>query len=38
MNTIYKKADGKAMVLALYDQQIEKLNVPYNEIYVDNAR
>jgi len=35
MATIYKTAEGKNKVLALYDQQIEKLNVPYNDIYVD---
>lgn len=35
MGSIYKTAEGKAKVLALYDQQIEKLNVPYEDIYFD---
>ncbi len=35
VGSIYKTAEGKAKVLALYDQQIEKLNVPYNDIYFD---
>ena len=35
MGTIYKRADSKAKVLALYDQQIEKLDMPYNDIYID---
>ena len=35
MGSIYKTAEGKAKVLALYDQQIDKLNVPYNDIYCD---
>ncbi len=37
MSTIYKKADSKAKVLTLYDQQIEKLNISYNDIYVDTS-
>lgn len=35
MSTIYKRYDGKSKVLTLYDQQIEKLNVSYNDIYID---
>ncbi len=35
MSTIYKKAGSKAKVLELYDQQLEKLNTPYHDIYVD---
>ncbi len=35
MGSIYKTAKGKAKLLALYDQQIEKLNISYNDIYVD---
>jgi len=35
MSTIYKKAGSKDKVLALYDQQLEKLNIPYHDIYVD---
>lgn len=35
MGTIYKTAEGKAKVLALYDQQMEKLSVPYEDIYLD---
>ncbi len=35
MGSIYKTAEGKAKVLALYDQQMKKLNVPYNYIYFD---
>ncbi len=34
MGSIYKTAEGKAKVLALYDQQIEKLNVPYNDVFL----
>ncbi len=35
MSTIYKKTGSKARVLALYDQQLEKLNTPYQDIFVD---
>jgi len=35
MGTIYKKADSEARVLTLYDQQIEKLDAPCSDIYID---
>ncbi len=35
MSTIYKKADSKAKVLALYDRQMKKLNYPYKDLYVE---
>jgi pimeloyl-ACP methyl ester carboxylesterase len=35
MSTIYKKADSKAKVLALYDEQIEKLNCLCRDLHVD---
>ncbi len=35
MGSIYKTARDRAKVLALYDQQIETLNISYNDIYVD---
>ena len=35
MSSIYKTAEGKSKVLALYDQQIEELNISYNDIYLD---
>jgi len=34
MGTIYKKAGSKAKVLDLYDRQIKKLSVPYNDLYI----
>ncbi len=35
MVTIYKKTGSKEKVLALYDQQLKKLNTPYHDIYLD---
>ena len=37
MKTIYKSESGKKKILELYDQQIERLNVPYKDIYVETS-
>ena len=35
MSTIYKKTGSKAKVLALYDRQLQKLNTPYHDIFIN---
>lgn len=37
MATIYKSEKGKADVLSLYDKQLQRLSVPYREIYVETS-
>lgn len=37
MPSIYKTTAGKARVLALYDQQIEKLGLPFNDLYLHTS-
>ena len=34
MKTIYKKEDGKTRILELYDRQLERLSVPYEDVYI----
>ena len=34
MKTIYRNEDGKNEILELYDQQLNRLAVPYKDIYV----
>ena len=34
MKTIYKTEEGKKRILALYDQQLKRLDMPYTDIYV----
>ena len=37
MKTIYKSAEGKKKILNLYDRQLERLNVPYKDLYVETS-
>ncbi len=37
MVTIYKSENGKAEVLSLYDRQLQRLSVPYQDIYLDTS-
>ena len=35
--SIYRTEEGKRKILALYDHQLERLGVPYSDIYVDTS-
>ncbi|MDD5935920.1 MAG: alpha/beta fold hydrolase [Clostridiales bacterium] len=37
MKTIYKSKQGKDKILQLYDQQLERLSVPYNDVFVSTS-
>ncbi len=37
MKTIYKSEEGKKKILELYDRQLERLKVPYRDIYVETS-
>lgn len=37
MSTIYKSEEGKKKILNLYDRQLERLDVPYKDIYVETS-
>ncbi|MHB8062914.1 MAG: alpha/beta fold hydrolase [Ruminiclostridium sp.] len=37
MKTIYKKTDGKDIVLKLYDQQLNRLTIHYIDLYIDTS-
>ena len=37
MKTIYRSEEGKKRILALYDQQLSRLPVPWREIYVQTS-
>ena len=37
MKTIYKSEEGKQKILALYDEQLKRLTVPYQERFVDTS-
>lgn len=37
MKTIYKKADGKGIILKLYDEQLKRLINQYTDLYVDTS-
>ena len=36
-STIYKSEKGKQEILELYDKQLERLPVPYSDIYVSTS-
>ena len=35
--TIYKSEEGKQKILELYDRQLERLNIPYRDLYVETS-
>lgn len=37
MKTIYKSKLGKQKIIDLYNQQLQRINVPYKDIYVDTS-
>ncbi len=37
MKTIYKTEEGKKRIIELYDRQLERLKVPYRDIYVETS-
>lgn len=37
METIYKSAAGKAKILTLYDAQLSRLSVPYEDLWVPTS-
>ncbi len=37
MKTIYNSEAGKRKILALYDEQLKRLRVPYQDIYVNTS-
>ena len=37
MKTIYRTEEGKKKILDLYDRQLERLDVPYKDIYVETS-
>ena len=37
MKTIYKSEKGKQKILELYDRQLERLGIPYKDIYVETS-
>lgn len=37
LKTIYKSESGKAQILALYDRQLERLGMPYQDLFVDTG-
>ena len=37
MKTIYKKADGKAKIIKLYDEQLSRIAIPHKDLYVDTS-
>ncbi|MGN1132402.1 MAG: alpha/beta hydrolase, partial [Ruminococcus sp.] len=37
MKSIYRNEKAKKSVLDLYDKQINELNIPYQDIYVDTS-
>lgn len=37
MKTIYKNQKGKASILALYDKQLRRLTLPYQELYIGTS-
>ena len=38
MKTIYRSEEGKNRILALYDQQLSRLPVPWRDIYVKRRK
>lgn len=37
MKTIYKSAEGKKKILALYDSQMKRLGIPYKDLFVETS-
>lgn len=37
MKSIYKSESGKEAILSLYDKQLQRLSVPYTDLYVDTT-
>ncbi len=37
MKTIYKSEEGKRAILALYDDQLARLPIPYKSFFVDTS-
>ena len=37
MKSIYKTEEGKKRILELYDKQLERLDVPYKDLYVETS-
>lgn len=37
MKTIYKSTEGKATILALYDKQLQRLKVPFKDLYIETS-
>ncbi|MBR3635468.1 MAG: alpha/beta hydrolase, partial [Lachnospiraceae bacterium] len=35
--SIYKSEEGKKKILSLYDEQLNRLNVPYKDVYVETS-
>ncbi len=36
-NTIYKSEEGKKKIPELYNSRLERLSVPYKDLYVDTS-
>ncbi len=37
MKTIYKSEEGKNRILSLYEEQLQRLPIPYKELYIDTS-
>ncbi|MPW26953.1 alpha/beta hydrolase [Alkalibaculum sp. M08DMB] len=37
LKTIYKSEEGKNKILSLYDKQLERLSIPYKDLFVDTS-
>lgn len=37
MKSIYKSAEAKQKIIALYDRQIKELHIPYEDIYIETS-